>query len=112
MRLVLERLNSAYLHGALVLSMAAAFVLDALTPPGIADGIVYPVLLALCLLVPSRRALLAYSILATVLTVIPAFISPVSGVGEMSLLNRAIAIGSIWIICFMIYGRLDRKSVV
>ena len=86
--------------------MAAAFVLDALTPPGIADGIVYPVLLALCLLVPSRRALLAYSILATVLTVIPAFISPVSGVGEMSLLNRAIAIGSIWIICFLIYGRL------
>jgi len=102
----LDRVNPIYLHGALVLGMAAAFVLDALTPPGVADGIVYPVLLALCLLVRSRRALLAYSVLATALTVIPAFIGPESGVGEISLLNRAIAVGSIWIIALLIRGQL------
>src|SRR5258707_6740571 len=99
-------MNLVSLHGALVLGMGAAFLLDALTPPGVADGIVYPVLLALCLLVPSQRALLAYSVLATVLTVIPALIAPETGVGEASLLNRAIAIGSIWIIYWLINGRL------
>ncbi len=96
----------ASLHGALVLGMAGAFLLDTLTPPGVADGIVYPALLALCLLVPSRRALLTYSLLATVLTVIPAFFAPLTGLGEASLLNRAIAIGSIWIIYVLINGRL------
>jgi len=101
-----ERMNLVSLHGALVLGMGAAFLLDALTPPGVADGIVYPVLLALCLLVPSQRALLAYSVLATVLTVIPVLIAPETGVGEASLLNRAIAIGSIWIIYWLINGRL------
>jgi signal transduction histidine kinase len=105
-RLFFERMNMASLHGALVLGMAGAFLLDALTPPGIADGIVYPVLLALCLLLPSQRALLGYSVLATVLTVIPAFLSPLTDLGEASLLNRAIAIGSIWIIYVLINGRL------
>ena len=105
MREFLERVNPIYLHGALVLGMAAAFVLDLLTPPGVADGIAYPVLLALCVLVRSRRALLVYSALATVLTLIPAFV-PQGGVGEILLINRAIAIGSIWIIAFLIRGQL------
>ena len=105
MREFLERVNPIYLHGALVLGMAAAFVLDLLTPPGVADGIAYPVLLALCVLVRSRRALLVYSALATVLTLIPAFV-PQGGVGEIVLINRAIAIGSIWIIAFLIRGQL------
>jgi len=40
-----------------------------------------------------------------VLTLIPAFV-PQGGVGEILLINRAIAIGSIWIIAFLIRGQL------
>src|SRR5258708_19976095 len=88
-------MNLVSLHGALVLGMGAAFLLDALTPPGVADGIVYPVLLSLCLLVPSHRALLAYSVLPTVLTGIPALIPPKTGARDTPLLNHPIPIAPI-----------------
>src|SRR5271163_2749595 len=94
------------LAGVLVLGMAGFFLLDVLTPPGVADGIGYPILLILCLWLPGRRTLAACAGTAAALTVIGAAFGRTGGVGfEASLINRGMAFATIWIVYFLLVQR-------
>jgi signal transduction histidine kinase len=91
----------------LVLGMVGLFVLDVMTPPGVADGIGYPILLVLCLWLPGRSTLSICTWGSTALIVIGGFFGRTGGIGfEASLINRSLGFISIWIIYWLLEQRL------
>jgi signal transduction histidine kinase len=81
---------------ALALAIVSAFALDVLTPAGTADGFGYPVALVLCLWVRRPAALYASAVLCTLLTIVTSLWFLQSGNLQASLVNRALALASIW----------------
>jgi signal transduction histidine kinase len=88
-----------------VLGALGLFALDVFTPPGVADGVGYPIVLALCLWVPGRKYLMGWALATGALTLLGAFFPPEFGVSEASFINRALAICSITIVTILIAGR-------
>ena len=95
---------------ALIVGMGASFAADVLTPPVIADGIAYPAVLAFCLWIPSQRTVLIAAVAATLLTLLGAVLLAPVGLSREPLIDRAIVIGSIWILCFLIHERLAMEA--
>src|SRR6266513_1210852 len=92
--------------GQIVLALAL-FVLDSMTPPGIADGIGYSAVIVLSLWIPHRRYVLGAACVATLLVVAAEFLSPPGGVGDAAILNRILAVSTIWILWFLMDHRLQ-----
>jgi signal transduction histidine kinase len=88
-----------------VLGALGLFALDVLTPPGVADGVAYPIVLILCLWVPDRKYLTAWALATGALTVVGAFFSKDFGIGEASIVNRSLGVCSIAIVTVLINGR-------
>jgi signal transduction histidine kinase len=106
-----ETYCSWILLGLLVAGMAGLFALDALAPPGVADGIGYPILLMLCIRLPWRNALTHCAWISTLLTGIGVLFSSEGGIGfEASMVNRVIAFISIWIMYFLLERRLTLED--
>jgi signal transduction histidine kinase len=102
----LDRHRTALVLGVLALGMIGLFLLDVSTPPGVADGVGYPVLLVLCLWLPQRWILSACTWASTLLAIAGAAFATEGGVGlEASLINRALGIAAIWIIYFLLLQR-------
>jgi two-component system cell cycle sensor histidine kinase PleC len=96
--------------GSLLLGMGSLFVLDITTPPGVADGIGYPILMVLCLWLPGRSTLAWCTWGSTILTVIGAFFGRTGGIGfDASLINRSLALISIWVIYWLLEQRLHME---
>ncbi|HUC61792.1 MAG TPA: HAMP domain-containing sensor histidine kinase [Alphaproteobacteria bacterium] len=91
----------------LLLGMAGLFILDIVTPPGVADGIGYPILLVLCLWLPGRHTLSVCAWGSTLLIVVGGFFGQVGGIGlEASLINRALGLISMWVIYWLLEQRV------
>ncbi len=107
----LPRYRTTIVLGLLIVGMIGLFLLDALAPPGVADGIGYPILLMLCVWLPWRSSLTICAWIATVLTGIAVPFSTEGGIGfEASLVNRAIAFISIWLMYFLLEQRLTLED--
>jgi signal transduction histidine kinase len=91
----------------LAVGLIGLFVLDVTTPPGVADGIGYPIFLVLCLWLPGRSTLSVCTWASTALIVIGGFFGRSGGIGfEASLINRSIGFVSIWIIYWLLEQRI------
>jgi signal transduction histidine kinase len=107
----LARYRTGIVVGLLAAGMIALFVLDVLSPPGVVDGIGYPILLVLCLWLPWRSSLTVVAWVSTLLTGIGVLFNSEGGIGlEASLANRAIAFVSIWLIYFLLEQRLTLED--
>jgi len=88
-----------------VMGALGLFALDVLTPPGVADGVGYPIVLVLCLWVPGRKYLIGWALTTVALTILGALFPLEIGIGEAAIINRALAICSICVVTILINGR-------
>ncbi len=86
------------------------FFVDWLSPPGVLDGIVYPFLLPLLFAGGERRVITIAAIVCTALTLIANFISTGGGIGQLMVVNRAVAIVGIWIMAAFLVQRLRLEA--
>ena len=85
-----------------VLSLVLAgivFLADLFTPLGVASGVPYSLAVLLALNAPSRRSVVAFAILCSILTVSDFYIGPGRGGSELwkVVTNRFLAVSMIWI---------------
>ena len=80
----------------------ALFSLDIFLGPGIGDGIGYSIVLVLCLRNPKRGYALAWAAFTTLLVIAGGFILPDSNALHLDLINRALEIGTIWAVWFLL----------
>jgi signal transduction histidine kinase len=105
MKSIASRIDTRAVIAVQVFGASGLFMLDILTPPGIADGVAYPIVLVLCLWIPGRKYLFGWALVTIGLTILAAFLTPGGGVGEASIINRGLAICSIAIVTILIAGR-------
>jgi signal transduction histidine kinase len=111
----MDRISRNSTLAALVLlgvGMATLFVIDVSTPPGVADGVGYPILLVLSMWLPWRGALAVCAWTATFLITIGAIFGTQGGIGfEASLVNRGIAFVTVWVVWYLLAQRatLERR---
>lgn len=100
-----------WLVGILVVLAAAVFILDLLTPLGVAVGVLYAALVLLSLWSPWPRLPLMVALGCTMLTILGFFLSASSGILWMAIANRGLALLSIWIIASLclLHTRADRE---
>ncbi len=92
-------MRTSLLVTALLLLFAFFFIVDILTPLGIADGITYVAVVLFSMLTNDRRAVFASAGLAVALTVLGYFLSPpLDNWLYTAFMNRALAVGAI-IVC-------------
>jgi sigma-B regulation protein RsbU (phosphoserine phosphatase) len=105
---VIQRLLTAVIVG----STAAIFVADCLTPTGMVLGVLYggPVYVSGWL--PGRRQTLITAGVATALTLLSPFISPVHGPASLTVVNRMLAIASIWVSAMLTLMHQRAKVVI
>ena len=105
MKSIVSRIDTRAVIAVQVLGALGLFALDVLTPPGVADGVGYPIVLVLCLWIPGRIYLTGWAFATGALTLLGAFFPPEFGLSEASIINRALAICSIAIVTILIAGR-------
>ena len=88
------------------------FVADCLTPTGMILGVLYgcPVYMAGWL--PARRDTLIVAGVATGLTLVSPFVSPVHGIVSLTVVNRILAIASIWFSAALTLMHQRAKAVI
>ncbi len=96
---------------ALFLAMAI-FVLDLLTPLGVAGGVPYVALVFVGWWFPNRRMIIVLAALASGLTVAGYFHSPDGGISWVVLTNRAYALFAIWITALAIWIARRSRALV
>ena len=80
----------------------ALFSLDVYLGPGIGDGIGYSIVLVLCLRNPKRGYALGWAAFTTLLVIAAGIFLPDSKALHLDLINRALEIGTIWAVWFLI----------
>ena len=90
-------MNRTMQYVLIVGSMSGIFLLDCLTPIGMILGVLYGCPVYISGWLPDRRSTLIIASISTLLTVVSYFISPPGGLLYVSVLNRTIAIASIWL---------------
>lgn len=101
----LERFNPKYLGVGLVCA-ALIFLIDIQSPLGIADGMLYVVLILLGLMAKNRSLIIYAAVLGSVLNAAGYMVSPPGGEWGKVVANRLLAILTIWItaiLCLVIY---------
>lgn len=92
--------------GAVQLTVAfGLFLLDVLSPPGIADGMFYPIVLVLCLWKPKRWYALVWAVIAAGLVVAGGIIGGDDGSGGVWLIDRILAIVMIGVVWLLVRSR-------
>jgi PAS domain S-box-containing protein len=76
--------------------VVAVFVVDLITPLGVAVGTIYAVVMLFGLKLPVAAHNIALGVAASVLTVVGAWLSPAGGVGWMIGVNRGLSLLLIW----------------
>lgn len=84
-----------------VLLGASIFVADMFIPTGVADGMLYVVLVLVGLLAGNRRLLLGGAVLGTLLIVVGFLLSPSGGEIWKVLVNRLLSIFTLWMTYFL-----------
>ena len=97
------------LPGAMGLFTAAAFLLDLATPLGVATSVAYTVVIVLSLWLPHRRPTLMAAICCTALLVVGLYSSPAGGEWRMGVINRGLALGTLWLTVVLV---LQRKRLL
>ncbi|MDH5763509.1 MAG: GAF domain-containing sensor histidine kinase [Nitrospinota bacterium] len=77
------------------------FLADILIPTGVADGMLYVVLVLIGLLSGNRRLILGGAVLGTLLIIAGFFLSPAGGELWKVFLNRFLSILTLWVTCFL-----------
>jgi len=96
------KIDFRLLAGVTALLACLIFVLDLLTPLGVAVGVLYTTLVLLAMWAPYRRFILLVASVVSVLTVLDVFLSP----GEahwMALSNRVLSLFAIWITAILLF---------
>jgi hypothetical protein len=76
--------------------------LDIFLGPGIGDGIGYSIVLVLCLRNPKRGYALGWAVFTTLLVIAAGIALPDDNALHLDLINRALEIGTIWTVWFLI----------
>jgi PAS domain S-box-containing protein len=76
--------------------VVAVFVVDLITPLGVAVGTIYAVVMLVGLKLPGIGHNIALGVAASVLTLVGAWLSPAGGVGWMIAVNRGLSLLLIW----------------
>jgi signal transduction histidine kinase len=97
------------LPGAMGLLTAAAFLLDLATPLGVATYIAYTVVIVLSLWLPHRGPTLMAALCCTALLVVGLYSSPAGGDWQMGVINRGLALGTLWLTVVLV---LQRKRLL
>lgn len=95
-------------------SGAAIFALDLLTPMGVAIPMLYSALVLLGLWSPHPKFALIAAIMAALLSVLGAIITPPGGVAWLGLTNRLVALLIVWTTAFLVmrYKRAEQATKV
>ena len=80
MKFITDRIDARLVVATQALSALGLFALDVLTPPGVADGFGYPIVLVLCLWIPGRKYLIGWLFAAVALTVLGALFPVAIGI--------------------------------
>jgi signal transduction histidine kinase len=97
------------LPGAMGLLTAAAFLLDVATPLGVTAHVAYPVVIVLSLWLPRRGITLIAAICCTALLFVGLYISSAGGDWRMEVINRTLALVTIWLTVVLV---LQRKRLL
>ncbi|MGH8629629.1 MAG: PAS domain-containing protein, partial [Burkholderiales bacterium] len=90
----------------LLFASCAVFLVDLMTPRGVADGHLYVAVVALGLLLQQDRELVTLAAVCTALAALGAWLSPPGADPLLAGMNRAIAIGVIWVVTAFHLARL------
>ena len=104
---IASRIDTKAVIAVQVVGALGLFVLDISTPPGVADGLGYPIVLVLCLWVPGRKYLFGWTIATIGLTILAALLVSRGGIDQASIINRALAVSSIAVVTILMAGRQD-----
>ncbi len=94
-----------------IIASVGIFILDALLPLGIADGMLYVALVLLGLIAQNRKLIIVAAILGSVLNLLGYFFSPPGGELTNVIANRLLALLTIWmtaILC-LLKNKSDEK---
>ena len=93
---------------------AVVFTLDLLAPMGVALPVLYPGLVLLGLWSPHPKFALIAASIATVLSILGFFVSPQGGVFWMGIINRSMALFTIWVTAFFVlrYKRAEQATKI
>src|SRR5688500_4783489 len=91
--------NSAYWRGLCLLVALAILWIDYLTPRGFADGALYLLPLWLAALTSSELFLISLATISSLFTIAGFFTSPPGIELGYVLINRALSISEIWLLC-------------
>jgi hypothetical protein len=80
----------------------ALFSLDIYLGPGIGDGIGYSIVLVLCLRNPRPGYALGWAAFTTLLVIGAGIVLPDNNILHLDLINRALEIGTIWAVWFLL----------
>ncbi len=94
-----EIFNSVYWRGLCLLIALTILWIDSLTPLGFADGSLYLIPLMMTALCSSETFLLSFTILASLFTIVGFFTSPPGIDLIYVLINRALSILELWLLC-------------
>ncbi len=78
------------------------FLLDLMTPLGIAVTMLYPIPVALTFWAPNRFASLWFAVIGTGLTILGFFLSPLGLSVWISMVNRSMSVGTSWVIAALV----------
>jgi hypothetical protein len=93
-----------------LLMALVAFAIDVRTPNGVVDGFLYVSAVLVCVWVPAARASL-YTALGLTLPMILGFILSPSGASlEMTLVNRWVALGLIWLAAIAVWRNARNRD--
>jgi hypothetical protein len=88
------------------------FVIDLLTPLGVADAVLYVGLVLFSLWSPQRRFTLIVAGGSTALTVLGYFVSPPGGVLWMSIANRILIVFMIWMTAILVLRYKQKQAEI
>lgn len=105
--------QTSVLRKALMAVLAGGvFVIDLLTPLGLADAVLYVGLVLFSLWSPQRRFTLIVAGGSTVLTVLGFFVSPPGGVLWISIANRILIVFMIWMTAILVLRYKQKQDEI
>ena len=84
----------------------AFFAFDLYFPLGVAGGVPYVALVLVGLITRQPRVIVLMAVVGSVLTAVGYFLSPLGGIFEVVLINRALALFAIWSVALVCYAHL------
>ena len=99
------------IHGGCITLCGLFLYIDYITQLGYAAGTPYVVVVALAMLVGARHIVLFYAGLSTVLILLGFYVSVISEVYTIAIMNRVISVAIIWIVALIFIRYLNSKEI-